>query len=388
MTQIRSFRDLVLLATAVALIAVGGVARADSLIPGPPDVQAKSYVLMDADNGQILVSHDADKERPPASLTKMMTLYIAEKEIKQGVVSPKDMVPISVKAWRTGGSRMFVREGTKVPLGLLMKGVVVDSGNDATVAIAQYLAGSEDAFADMMNKEAKQLGMDHTHYVNPTGLPVPNHYSTAHDLAVLARAIIKDFPNQYSLYKDKTLTFNHITQDNRNLLLFRDPSVDGLKTGHTDAAGYCLVASAKKDGMRLISVVMGTDSDQLRASESQKLLTYGFRFYESYTAYKAGQVLDTPRVWLGDANKVPLGLQKDLVLSIPKGSHGDLKAQMKIQPKLRAPIEKGKQYGTLTVSLNDKVIATRPLVALQQVKEGGFFSRLWDHIVLFFKSLF
>lgn len=388
MTQTRSFRDLVVFAVTVMALTLGGLARADSLVPHPPEVQAKSYILIDAANGQVLVAHDAEKELPPASLTKMMTAYIAEKEMQSGNVSGKDMVPISVKAWRTGGSRMFVREGTKVSLDKLMHGIVVDSGNDATVAVSEYLAGSEDAFADMMNQQAKQLGMNHTHYVNATGLPVANHYSTAHDLARLARAIITNYPDHYDLYKVKEFTYNGITQQNRNLLLWRDPSVDGIKTGHTDAAGYCLVSSAKQDGMRLISVVMGTDSKEARIRESQKLLTYGFRFYESYKAYGAGDVLNTPTVWLGEADKVRLGLQKNLVLSIPKDSHDRLKAQMSIQSQLRAPIHKGQQYGTLTVSLDGKQLTQEPLVALENVKQAGFFSRIWDHILLFFKGLF
>ncbi len=387
MIQTRLLRDLVIFVATAAALTLSGMTQADILIPHPPKVEAKSYILVDAANGQVLVAHNADKELPPASLTKMMTAYIAEKEIQAGHVSGKDMVPISVKAWRTGGSRMFVREGTKVSLDDLMHGIIVDSGNDATVAVAEYLAGSVSAFADLMNQEAKQLGMTHTHYVNATGLPVDNHYSTARDLATLARAIIHNYPDHYDLYKVKTFTFNGITQRNRNVLLWRDPSVDGIKTGHTDAAGYCLVASAKQDGMRLISVVMGTDSDAARARESQKLLTYGFRFYESYKAYNAGQVLSTPTVWLGEKNQVPLGLQQDLILTIPRDSHDHLQAQMTIQPQLQAPIKKGQQYGTLTVSLDGKQITQQPLVALNDVQQAGFFSRLWDHIVLFFKNL-
>lgn len=364
------------------------VAAASSMVPRPPNIAATSYVLMDADNGQIIVEHNADKKLPPASLTKMMTAYIAETEIDNGTISTNDEVPISVNAWKTGGSRMFVREGTKVPLKKLLKGIVIDSGNDATVAVAEYIAGSEDAFADLMNQYAQKMGMKNTHFVNPTGLPADNHFSTAHDLSLLARHLIRDFPDHYSIYDQKSFTYNNIKQDNRNLLLWRDPNVDGVKTGHTKEAGYCLVASAKKDGTRLISVVMGTDSEQARATESQKLLTYGFRFYRSYKAYGKGDTLTTADIWLGDKNKVTLGLDQDLILTIPQGSQKDLKAQMKVDNEIKAPVKKGQQVGTVTVSLNGKTLAQQPLVTLEPVKEGGFFSRLWDHIVLFFKGLF
>lgn len=364
------------------------LARAETMIPRPPQVEARSYLLLDARSGQILVEHDANKELPPASLTKMMTAYLVEKEIQSGNIKEQDMVPISVKAWRMGGSRMFVKEGTRVPLIDLLKGVIVQSGNDASVALAEYVAGSEDAFADLMNNQARQLGMNNTHFVNATGWPAENHYTTAHDLAWLARAIIRDYPEHYDIYAEKEFTYNGITQPNRNLLLWRDESVDGLKTGHTEEAGYCLVSSAKQDGMRLIAVVMGTDSEAARARESQKLLSYGFRFYETYEGYGAEDVLDTPEVWLGEADQVRLGLDEALVLTIPKGSRDQLKAEMTIQPELRAPIQKGQQYGTLTVRLGDEQLVERPLVALEAVEQAGFFSRIWDHIVLFFKGLF
>ncbi|EKF75791.1 D-alanyl-D-alanine-carboxypeptidase [Alcanivorax hongdengensis A-11-3] len=360
----------------------------DIMVPRAPEIEAKSYVLMDAQSGQIIVEHNADQRLPPASLTKLMTAYITEEELQKGNISEKDMAPISVHAWKMGGSRMFVREGTRVPVGDLLKGIVVQSGNDASVAMAEYIAGSEDAFADLMNQHAQRLGMKNTHYMNATGWPTDNHYSSAHDLAILARAIIRNFPEHYKTYDIKEFTYNGITQQNRNLLLWRDPSVDGLKTGHTDAAGYCLVASAKKDGMRLISVVMGTDSENARARESQKLLTYGFRFYETYKAYSAGDVLDTAEVWMGQRDQLRLGLTDDLVLTIPRDSHNDLQAQISVQPQLKAPIVQGQSYGKLTVKMGDKTLVEKPLVALENVEEAGFFSKLWDHIMLFFKSLF
>ena len=358
-----------------------------TMVPRAPEIAAKSYVLMDAQSGQIIVEHNADKRLPPASLTKLMTAYITEEELQKGNISEKDMVPISVHAWKMGGSRMFVREGTKVPLGQLLKGIVVQSGNDATVAMAEYIAGSEDAFADLMNQHARRLGMKNTHYMNATGWPTDDHYSTAHDLAILARAIIRTYPEHYKTYSIKEFTYNGITQQNRNLLLWRDPSVDGLKTGHTEAAGYCLVSSAKKDGMRLIAVVMGTDSTNARARESQKLLTYGFRFYETYKAYSAGDVLDTDRVWMGNKDQLRLGLADDLVLTIPRDSHKDLKANITVQPQLQAPIEQGKAYGKLTIKMHDKVLVEKPLIALESIDEAGWFSRLWDHVLLFFKGL-
>ena len=358
------------------------------MIPRPPQVDARSYLLLDANSGHVLVEHNADKELPPASLTKMMTAYLVEKEIQAGHISEQDMVPISVKAWRMGGSRMFIQEGSRVSVDDLLKGVIIQSGNDASVALAEYVAGSEDAFVDLMNNQARQLGMNNTHFVNSTGWPAENHYTTARDLAWLARAIIRDYPEHYDVYAEKEFTYNDITQPNRNLLLWRDETVDGLKTGHTEEAGYCLVSSAKQNDMRLIAVVMGTDSEAARARESQKLLSYGFRFHETYQGYGAGDVLDTPRVWLGDANQVRLGLAEELVLTIPKGSRDQLSAEMSIQPELRAPIREGDQYGTLTVKLGDEQLVQRPLVALETVEQAGLFSRIWDHIVLFFKGLF
>ncbi|HIK74106.1 MAG TPA: D-alanyl-D-alanine carboxypeptidase [Alcanivorax sp.] len=389
MTQYRSpqtllFRVLVCL----SLLTLAPLTAANSLIPRAPDVDARGYLLMDAKSGQVIVEHNAEQELPPASLTKMMTAYLAEKEIQAGNISEQDMVPISVQAWRMGGSRMFVQEGTRVSVGDLLKGIVIQSGNDASVAMAEYIAGSEDAFADLMNNQARELGMDDTHFMNATGWPAENHYTTAHDLAILARAIIRDFPEHYDLYAQKEFTYNGITQHNRNLLLWRDDSVDGLKTGHTEEAGYCLVSSAKQDGMRLIAVVMGTDSEAARARESQKLLSYGFRFYETYEGYGAGDVLDTPAVWMGAANQVRLGLEEDLILTVPKDSQDQLKASMSIRPELRAPIREGEQYGTLTVTLADETVAQRPLVALENVEEAGFFAKIWDHVVLFFKGLF
>ena len=371
------------------MLCLAPLAADASMVPKPPNIEATSYLLMDANSGQIIVEHNADERLPPASLTKLMTAYIAESELESGHITLKDKVPISVHAWKMGGSRMFVREGTDVSVEKLLHGIIIQSGNDATVAMAEYIAGSEDAFADMMNQEAARLGMKNTHYMNATGWPAEGHYSSAHDLAILARHIIHDYPDRYAVYAQKSFTYNNITQQNRNLMLWRDDRVDGLKTGHTDAAGYCLVASAKDDnGMRLISVVMGTNSEQARAVESQKLITYGFRFYETYKAYQAAAPLTKVRVWMGASDELNLGPAEDLVLTIPRDSSDALKADMSVNPDVTAPINKGQQLGTVTIRQDDQVLLQKPLVALNDVEEGGFFKRLWDHIVRFFTNLF
>ncbi len=373
---------LVMLGLCFAQLAV-----AAPLIPQPPKVNADAWILVDYQSLRVLAQHNADKELEPASLTKLMTAYIVEQQESLGNISSSDMVPVSVKAWRTGGSRMFIREGTRVKLDDLMHGLVIQSGNDAAVALAEYVAGSTGAFANMMNAMAKKLGMTHSHFENPTGLPHPNHYSSARDLATLAHNIIHDYPTHYKLYSVKTFTYNGITQHNRVTLLWRDPRVDGLKTGHTKAAGYCQVTSAKnEDGMRLIAVVMGTESEEARAVESEKLLNYGFRFFRNYTAYQAGESLVSPRVWLGEANHVDLAIKQDLVLTVPNGATDSLKPKVTVNPEIKAPIKKGQQLGTVSIQLNGDVIAQAPLVAMSEVKEAGFFSRLWDHIVMFFAS--
>jgi D-alanyl-D-alanine carboxypeptidase (penicillin-binding protein 5/6) len=364
------------------------MAMPSSLIPSPPDIKARAYVLMDALTGKIIVSKNAHEHLAPASLTKLMTAYSAEYEMARGDISPDSKVRVSIKAWRTGGSKMFIREGSYVPLILLMRGIIIDSGNDASIAVAEHIAGSESAFVDIMNQHAKLLGMKDTHFMNATGLPKEGHYSSAADLATLARAIIWQFPKQYKIYSEKYLTYNNIRQPNRNRLLWRDKSVDGLKTGHTQAAGYCLVASAKRDGMRLISVVLGTKTDDARATESQKLLNYGFRYYKTYTLYNAGQQLKESRVWGGSQEEVGLGVAKPVVLTLPRGQKSKLKATLNVDKVIKAPIKAGQELGRLKVVLNDKTLVDQPLVALHDVKEGGLFKRFWDMIKLFFMNLF
>nr|WP_148212845.1 D-alanyl-D-alanine carboxypeptidase family protein [Hahella chejuensis] len=367
-----------------------GAAWADqaSLIPSAPQIAASSYILMDAESGAIIVEKNSEERLPPASLTKMMTSYVLDYEVDQGNVSFNDEAPISVKAWKTGGSKMFVREGTSVRLGDLLKGIIIQSGNDASVAVAEFLAGSEDAFASMMNQHAQRLGMSNTNFANATGLPSENHYSSAHDLAKLAKAIINDFPNQYPLYSEKYFTYNNIRQPNRNLLLWRDKSVDGLKTGHTEEAGYCLVSSAVRDGMRLISVVMGAKSEEARARETLKLLNYGFRYFETHKLYSAGQKLVDSDIWAGSADTLPLGLSKEIVVTIPRGKKDALEATVDIDKVIKAPIEVGAELGKLTVKLNGELLLEKPVVALEAVEEAGFFKRIWHAIVLFFMGLF
>lgn len=372
-----------------ALSMLSGYSMAQpALIPAPPQIAAKSYILMDANSGEIIVEENSKEQLPPASLTKMMTAYIVEYEMAEGNVSPDDEVLVSVKAWRTGGSKMFIKEGTRVPLSDILKGIVIQSGNDASVAVAEHIAGSEGAFADVMNQHAQILGMTGSHFVNATGLPSDDHYSSAFDLARLARAIIQDFPEQYSLYSEKYFTYNNIRQPNRNRLLWRDKSVDGLKTGHTDAAGYCLVASAKRDDMRLISVVMGTTGEEARARETQKLLNYGFRYYETHELYQTGQVLLDSKVWAGQSDVLNLGVANDVIVTVPRGQKGNLEAVLDVDSVIKAPVKAGQEFGRVKVTLNGELVVDEPLIALQPIEEGGFFKKIWDLIKLFFIGLF
>ncbi|MDG9784252.1 D-alanyl-D-alanine carboxypeptidase family protein [Metapseudomonas otitidis] len=377
-----------LLLPAALLIAMPVSQAAEQILPAPPQLAAKSYVLMDAQSGQVLVENNGDERLPPASLTKLMTAYIATLEIRKGQIGENDPVTISEHAWRTGGSRMFVKVNTQVALSDLLHGIIIQSGNDASVAVAEHIAGSEDAFADMMNTTAERLGMKNSHFMNATGLPNPEHFSSAHDMALLARAIIYEDPAHYAIYSQKEFLWNNIKQPNRNLLLWRDKTVDGLKTGHTDEAGYCLVASAVRDNQRLIAVVFGTNSEQARAAETQKLLTYGFRFFETKTFYQKGTELAKAQVWKGTAREVKAGLANDLTMTLPKGQLQKLQAAMTLSPQLVAPIKQGDVIGKVEVKLDDKVVHSADLVALEAVEEGGFFRRLWDSIRLFFFGLF
>jgi len=375
------------LITGLFLALCSSTFAATSLIPAPPQVAAKGYLLVDAQSGKVLVESNARQPLPPASLTKMMTSYIAAHEIDKGNISMDEMVRISVKAWKAPGSRMFIKEGTEVSVEDLLRGIIIQSGNDASIAIAEHIAGSSEACGDLMNQHAQLLGMSSTNFENATGLPSDQHYTTAEDLAKLARAITTRHPEHYAMYAERYFTYNNIRQPNRNKLLWRDKSVDGLKTGHTEEAGYCLVASAERNGMRLITVVMGTDSEEARAAESQKLLTYGFRYYETHKLYEAGQVLNEARVWGGVSDAVNLGISDDIYVTIPRGQHSELEANLDIDQYLEAPIGQGDSYGDLNVSLGEETVLKEPLVAMQGVDEAGFFSRLWDQIMLFFVQL-
>jgi len=361
-------------------------AFADALgVPPPPPIAARAYLLMDYNSGQVLVESKGDARMEPASLTKLMTSYIIYKELDGGHIKLTDKARVSKKAWRMEGSRTFVPVGKSVSVEDLLRGMIIQSGNDATVTLAEFIGGSEDVFVTMMNQEAKRLGMTGTHYVDSTGMPNPDHYTTARDLAVLTRAIIHDFPDHYELYSEKEFTFNGIHQYNRNKLLWRDKSVDGVKTGHTESAGYCLVASAQRDGMRLISVVLGTDSEEARAEESEKLLSYGFRFYETRRLYAADQPLSTVRVWKGETESLPLGLKQELYLTIPRGQYEKLHAETKIQQPIIAPVTKGAVYGSLNISLNGQTLMAKPLVAFANVAEGGMVQKVMDDIKLWFE---
>ena len=370
------------------LLAAGTVQAQQVMIPSPPRLSAEAYVLMDADTGRVLVEHQADKRLAPASLTKMMTRYIVSEEVAQGRLSESDPVNISVKAWQKGGSKMFVREGTQVPLMDLLRGVIIQSGNDASIALAEHAAGSEEGFVDIMNQTADQMGMTNTQFRNATGWPAEGHYSSARDMAILARAVIQDHPEHYAIYKEKYFSYNGINQANRNRLLFRDETVDGLKTGHTEEAGYCLVASAVRRDMRLIAVVMGTDSDSARAAETQKLLAFGFRYYQTQPIYTAGEVLESTRVWAGRADQVALSVAEDIRLTIPRGAEKNLDAQLHIDQTIKAPIAQGQELGNLTIDLNGQRLVDLPLVAREAVEEAGFFARLIDNIKLFFIRIF
>lgn len=359
-------------------------ANAAAPIPAPPQVAAKNYILIDANSGRVLAEKDADVEVEPASITKLMTSYVIYKEIEAGRLSMDDIVTISEKAWRMGGSRMYVEVDSKVSVYDLMKGLIIQSGNDATVALAEHIAGTERAFVDMMNQHASALGMTGTYYLNSTGWPEEGHLTTARDIATLALAVINEFPEHYAWYKEKVFTYNNIKQYNRNKLLWSDDSVDGIKTGHTESAGYCLVASALRSDMRLISVVLNTESEKARARVSQALLNYGFRFYETHRLYAAGEVLNRSRVWKGENEKVSLGLLEDLYVTIPRGTYKNLDAVMDVDANIVAPLEKGSQHGAVRINLAEEEMMQVPLVALESVDEGSFFQIAKDHIMQLF----
>ncbi len=364
-----------------------------SPIPDPPQLDARAYILMDADSGAVLAQLNADERLPPASLTKMMTSYVLANEIHAGRISRDDTVTVSENAWSQnplfeGSSLMWIEPGKDVAIADLERGIIISSGNDACVAVAEHVAGSEEVFAEMMNREAQRLGMHDTHYTNSHGLPDPELYTTARDLALLARATIKDHPVQYPIYKEREFTYNGIRQYNRNTLLAQDSSVDGLKTGHTKEAGYCLVASAQREAMRLVSVVLGTKSTKARAAESRSLLNYGFRFFETSTVLQASKELAAPRVWKGVVDQVAVGVPEEVLLTLPRGRSADVQTELTLQPEIEAPLAQGDVLGKVQLTLDGEPVYTGDLVALVPVEQGGIFSRLWDMVLMWINRLF
>ena len=359
-------------------------------VPPPPQLAAKSWVLMDSASGSVLVDQLGTQRLPPASLTKLMTAHVAALELQRGRLKESDLVLISEKAWRMGGSKMFVHVGDQVAVSDLLRGIIVQSGNDASVALAEHIAGGEETFAAMMNQEAKRLGLADTQFVNATGWPAEGHYSSALDMAKLARAIVLEDPMHYAMYAEKEFVWNDIKQPNRNLLLWRDSTVDGLKTGHTEEAGYCLVASAKRDGQRLIAAVFGTDSEAARAAETAKLLGYGFNFFDSKTFFKKGDTVQSVEVWKGAARTVKAGVAEDFAVALPKRASNEYQTRVVLaEGPLMAPVVAGAPLGQVELVGSDgKVVTQAPLVALEAVEEGGFFRRIWDGIRLFFRGLF
>ena len=354
-------------------------------IPDPPALSATSYFLVDFDSGRVLAEKNPDDHVEPASITKLMTAYLVDKAIAAGDITLDEMVTISEKAWRMKGSKMFVEVGKQVSVEDLLKGLIIQSGNDASVALAEHIAGSESAFAGYMNHQAEILGMTNSNFVNATGWPHENHYSSARDIATLTRAVIREFPLSYQYYKEREYTFNEIRQFNRNRLLWRDETVDGVKTGHTEAAGYCLVASAQRDEMRLISVVLGTDSDKARTQSSQAMLNYGFRFYETHQLYGTDEVLQSARIWYGEQEQVSMGVGKDIYITIPRGRYRQLDISMEIDREISAPVTQGQQLGQVSITLDDELVLSENIVAMQSVDEGSLFVWAMDSIKLMFR---
>ena len=370
---------------AIAFAIPSGVHGQEVPIPAAPQLGVSSYMLIEHATGDIIAELAPDEVLEPASLTKLMTAYAAFKALRDGQISLSDEVRVSEKAWGTQGSRMFIEVGNFVSVEDLLQGMIVQSGNDASVALAEHVAGSEETFVELMNHYAGTLGMESSAFRNSTGLPAEGHLMTARDVATVARAIISEFPEYYKWYSQREFTYNEIEQYNRNSLLWRDPSVDGLKTGYTEAAGYCLVTSAERSGMRLVSVVMGSHSTEARANDSQALLNYGFRFFETYKLYSSGDEVATARVWKGESESVSVGVAEDYYLTIPKGRYDSLAAATTLDAELTAPIGAGTLLGSVRISLNDDELAVLPLVALHDVAEAGLWQRFKDEIRLWFQ---
>lgn len=353
-------------------------------IPDPPQLAARGFLLVEHNSDTILAESNADERLEPASLTKIMTAYVVFRELAGGNLSLTDQVLVSEKAWRTGGSKMFIEVGKRVSVEDLLKGMIVQSGNDASVALGEHIAGSEETFAELMNTHARRLGLTGTHFTNSTGLPHEEHYTTARDMALVTAASIREFPEFYAWYAEKEFLFNGIKQPNRNRLLWRDESVDGVKTGHTEGAGYCLVASAERDGTRLTSVVMGAEGEEARAQASLALLNYGFRFFETHKLYTGGQEVETLRVWMGEIEDLPVGPERDVYATIPRGRYDKLSAQLEKNPDLTAPIAKGETVGHISIRLDGDEVRRVPLVALKEVAEGGLWQKAKDSVLQWF----
>lgn len=365
--------------TSALLIALSSIASAVNMpVPEAPDINASAYILMDHNTGKVVAEKNADETKDPASITKLMTAYVVYAALERDDISLNDDVLISEKAWRAIGSRMFIEVNKRVNLDLLLQGLIVQSGNDASIALAEHIAGDEASFADLMNHTARQLGLSNTHFVNATGLTDPEHYTTARDIALLSSAIIRDFPKEYKRYKQKQFTYNGIKQYNRNKLLWRDATVDGLKTGHTEAAKFCLASSALRENMRLISVVLGAPSKEARATQSQSLLNYGFRFYKTNTLYTAGQQLIEKRVRFGVEKQVSLGVAEDILVTTARSHYKNIKPSIELASEIVAPISKGQVLGTVRIQLGDETLAEHPLVALQDIAEGSWWQKLMD----------
>ncbi|MCX7066681.1 MAG: D-alanyl-D-alanine carboxypeptidase [Methylococcales bacterium] len=380
MTLFKSFIPFLFFLFTVAFQA--NAETAESLTPAAPTIAASAYILQDFHTGKVLAENNADTKLAPASLTKIMTVYVALKEISKGHLHLTDLATISQRARDASGSRMFLEVKQQVKVEDLLKGIIIQSGNDASIALAEHIATQESTFADMMNQQAAQLGMKNTHFQNSDGLPIENHYTTARDLTTLTSALIKEFPEYYPWFSQKEFTFNKIVQHNRNLLLGRDESVDGVKTGFTDDAGYCLVASSLREGMRLISVVMGTKSSKARADENQKLLNYGFRFFESHRLYEGKKPLKDAKLWKGAENTIPLGLAEDLYATIPRRHYNELKATIVVDKKIAAPVKEGDKYGSVNVELKGEIVSQKDLIALKSVEKGNILYRAYDSIMM------
>ena len=368
----------------VAGIILPILSSASLLVPPAPQIKATSYILLDAQTNKVIVEYEADERNPPASLTKIMTTYLVEQMIQRGVVERSEQVPVSIKAWKAEGSKMFIREGTEVDLMDLLRGVVIQSGNDASIALAEFVAGDEASFAQMMNEQAEKLGMLNSNFLNSTGLPDEGHYSSARDMALLTKDMIKRFPTHYQLYSERSFKFNNIEQPNRNRLLRYDRSVDGVKTGYTKAAGYCLVASAERNGMRLISVVMGAENDDSRVRESQKLLTYGFRNFETSTIYEESEIVKSAPLFYGVEEVISLGVSENVSVTIPRGSYEKLEAQIKVPKIIEAPVRKGDVLGELLLMMDEEAIYRTSVISLENYEQAGFFSRFSDYLELIF----